>query len=374
MRVTVIGCGIVGALTAYELSHNPKFEITVLDRQGPGQGATQAALGLLMGVISHRRKGRRWQRCWQGLERYERLIPELRATTGQAIAFNQRGLLRLCFEGEDLGGWRSLMAHRAQQGLTLEWLDRSALQARYPQVQHPQVCGAIYSPRDRQLDPYALTQALVSAAQQRGVKFVFDSAVLGFDRRPLADGSYRCEAVRGEQGSWRTDAVVVTAGLGATGLTQALDSPLELRPVLGQALQVRLSQPLGGDGQAPVITGQDLHIAPLQTEASGSTDYWIGATVELADAQGHPPALHRAPLEATWQKAMRFCPDLAPAQELRSWSGLRPRPEGRPAPVLEQLTGHVNVLLATGHYRNGVLLAPASAQWVRQALETLVGA
>jgi glycine/D-amino acid oxidase-like deaminating enzyme len=73
-------------------------------------------------------------------------------------------------------------------------------------------------------------------------------------------------------------------------------------------------------------------------------------------------------LEEVRRQAIAFCPDLADGEILRSWSGKRPRPEGRPAPIIEALAGYNNVILATGHYRNGVLLAPATAVIVREMI------
>ena len=67
-------------------------------------------------------------------------------------------------------------------------------------------------------------------------------------------------------------------------------------------------------------------------------------------------------------KAIAFCPELKQATILKTWSGKRPRPEGIPAPIIEKLTGYSNVLLATAHYRNGVLLAPATALEVARLL------
>jgi glycine/D-amino acid oxidase-like deaminating enzyme len=75
-QVVVIGCGIIGAAIAYELSLVAGLEITVLDRQQPAQGATGAALGVLMGAISKKTKGRAWQLRQSSMQRYETLIPE----------------------------------------------------------------------------------------------------------------------------------------------------------------------------------------------------------------------------------------------------------------------------------------------------------
>ena len=68
------------------------------------------------------------------------------------------------------------------------------------------------------------------------------------------------------------------------------------------------------------------------------------------------------------QQAIAFCPQLKNAQVIQTWSGKRPRPEGIPAPVIDNLSGYSNVLLATAHYRNGVLLAPATALEVKSSL------
>jgi glycine/D-amino acid oxidase-like deaminating enzyme len=111
-----------------------------------------------------------------------------------------------------------------------------------------------------------------------------------------------------------------------------------------------------------VITGNDVHIVPI-----GEQEYWVGATVEFPDATGNVVAQPTL-LEQVRQEAMAFCPALAQATILRTWSGHRPRPEGRPAPIIGQLPGYNNVVLATGHYRNGVLLAPATALAIRDLI------
>lgn len=380
-QVTVIGCGIVGAMIAYELSGVEGIAVTVLDRQRPGTGATQAALGVLMGAISHKTQGRAWQLRRDSLDRFETLIDELEALTGQRIPFNRQGILHLCFVEDDLDRWQHLIQTRSTQGWPLVWLDRPTLAQRYPQVQDPSVVGAVYSARDRQVNPLVLTQTLVAAAQMRGAKFYFEADVDGF-LTTLGDdaaiGTRHCSQVCWAQEAAPTDYVVVTAGLGSKQVTARLQTPLEVRPVLGQALQVRLQDPLGNVAQQPVITGKDIHIVPIlkpwgtleeQALYSQAADYWIGATVELPDADGTPATARAAALDSVWQGAITFCPALAKGEIVRTWSGFRPRPEGRSAPILEPLMGYDNVLLATGHYRNGVLLAPATAQWVKQQIK-----
>ena len=361
-HVAIIGCGVVGAAIAYELSQVSGLKITVLDRQTPAQESTGAALGVLMGAIS-KKKGRAWQLRQASMQRYETLIPELEALTGRRILFNRRGIVMLCFAGDDLASWENLAKTRHSQGWQLEIWDTQAVQFHCPQVQNDNVIGAIYSPQDRQVDPTELTQSLVAAAESNGVTFRFGVAVEGVKVKGKIEGDQQiCDQINTKTESLDIDWLVVAAGLGSQSLTALLEQPIEIKPVLGQALQLRLAQPMGYPNFQPVITGNDVHIVPV-----GERDYWVGATVEFPDEAGSVVA-QPALLERVKQEAIAFCPALADATILRTWSGQRPRPEGRPAPIIGQLPGYSNVLLATGHYRNGVLLAPATAQAIRELI------
>lgn len=357
MRVTIAGCGIVGATIAYELSQVPGLDVTVLDQQpAPVEPnlpvcptSTGAALGVLMGVISKKEKGNNLQMRLFSIQYYEQTIPKLEELTGLTIPFNREGILMLQF-AEDLSVWERLVEVRRNQGWMLEILERDRIAAQFPQLSLNGVSAGIYSPCDRQVNPVALTHALIAGAKQKGVKFQFSTTVLGMSG----------QNVQTSAGNVATDYLIIAAGLGSTPLTAHLAHPIELRPVLGQAIQVRLDQPLGA--AQPVITGNDVHIVPLK-----GAEYWIGATVEFETehaALKPDPAM----FEAVMRQAIDLCPDLAHAKPLRTWYGLRPRPQGRPAPIIEPLPGYSNVLLATGHYRNGVLLAPATAEAVKKAI------
>lgn len=363
-RVAVIGCGIIGAAIAYELSQVSGLQITVLDRQAPAQGSTGAALGVLMGAISKKVKGRAWQLRQTSMQRYETLISELEEITGQAIPFNRQGILKLCFAEDELASWEKLVQTRQSQGWHLEIWNRDRIESHCPQLSNNQIVGAIYSPQDRQVDPCALTNALVAASDRNGVTFKFGVTVEGVTTSDDATGRI-CTQIQADGLTLDIDWLVVAAGLGSLPLTVSLKQPVEIRPVLGQALHLRLDRSLGHPGFQPVITGNDIHIVPI-----GTQEYWVGATVEFPDRDGDVVA-EPALLEQVKQEAITFCPALVDATVIRTWSGKRPRPEGLPAPVIGQLPGYNNILLATGHYRNGVLLAPATARWIRGAIAGL---
>ncbi|MBW4500168.1 MAG: FAD-binding oxidoreductase [Scytonema hyalinum WJT4-NPBG1] len=370
-HVVIIGCGVVGATIAYELSNVKGLEITVVDRQPPALASTGAALGVLMGIISQKTKGKAWQMRQTSIQRYETLIPELETITGRKILFNRQGILMLLPEPStsplegDVGilQWEKLQEIRQSQGFSLEIWDKAKLKQICPQVDNDKIVGAVYSRCDRQVDPTALTLALVDAAQHHGVTFKFGVSVLGTELpSQLGDDENFCYQLETTQGKIAADWFVVAAGLGSSLLTAQLQQMIDIRPVLGQALHLCLGHSLGKPGFQPVITGDDVHIVPV-----GGKDYWIGATVEFPSNKDEIPP-NKELLESVRQQAIAFCPDLAKATTIRTWSGLRPRPEGRPAPVIGKLPGYSNVLLATGHYRNGVLLAPATADAIREMI------
>ena len=355
-RIAIIGCGVVGAAIAYELSLIPGLSITVLDKQPPAQGATSAALGVLMGVISHKIKGKAWHLRQTSLQRYETLIPELEAKTGRQILYNRQGILILLNSLQP--EWENLVQIRADQGYNLEIWDIAQVKSKCPQLNLEQFTAAIYSPNDRQVHPFDLTLALVDAAKRNGVNFQFGVTV---EQIISKGGGYQLET---SNGKIEIDWLVISAGLGSTGITASFTQTVDIKPVLGQALHLRLEKRGGNLDFQPVITANDIHIVPV-----GEQEYWVGATVEFPSDAGDvvaDPSL----LDKVMEQARAFCPPLSDATTIRTWSGLRPRPANRPAPIIGQLPGYDRILLATGHYRNGVLLAPATAQAIRDLIMT----
>jgi glycine oxidase len=362
-NIAITGGGIIGATIAYELSLIPEHNITLLEENYPASGSTQAALGVLMGIISQKTKGRLWQLRETSIKRYDTLIPEIENLTGQTIPYNRQGILKLIFEGENLEDWQKLSQIRSQQGWNLEIWTQDQLARYNTQINLEKVIGAIYSPGDRQINPTILTETLLLAAQKNGVKCHFGfkaqkthfTAVNGSNKR-------QCKQIYTPDGILEIDWLVIAGGLGSTDLTQELQQKIEIRPVLGQALQIKCQKILGNPEFQPVITGNDLHIVPL-----GNGEYWVGATLEFPDAQGLVTANPQL-LDNFQKEAIALYPFLAKGEMIRTWWGKRPRPEGRPAPIIEVLSGYDNVLVATGHYRNGILLAPATAIAIRDLI------
>jgi glycine/D-amino acid oxidase-like deaminating enzyme len=209
------------------------------------------------------------------------------------------------------------------------------------------ISGGLYSPQDRQIDPRVFTHALIQAARQRGVQFHFQQPVLS-----CKVDQHRVKALYTPEHTLSTEAVILTAGLGSSSLGAQLGCQIPLRPVKGQAVQVYARDLSLG----PVVTHDDVHCVPL---ADGSI--WIGATVEFEPIHPEPTlaGLHSLIARAQW-----ICPALSEGKLLHSWTGQRPRPVNQRAPILGFSPTVSNVVIATGHYRNGILLAPVTAQIV----------
>lgn len=371
-KVVIIGCGVIGAAIAYELSLIPGLDITVIEQNSPASGSTGAALGVLMGVISHKKKGRAWRFRAASLKRYKTLIPELEHKTGLSISVNHQGIFQLLFEGDNLEPWHKLQEFRALEGWDLEIGDRHYVSQQCPHLVSDDIVGAVYSPQDRQINPVELTKALVAGAMANGAEFKFGVEVKNFATQAVdrcksfktPEELSNCKSLATTVGKIEVEQLIIAAGLGSTPLTQSLGKSIPIIPVLGQAIKLKSAAPLGKTSFQPVITGDDVHLVPL-----GNQEYWLGATVEFPTKSAGSFA-DADLLESMVQQAIAFCPSLKNATVLETWSGKRPRPDGIPAPVIDKLPGYSNVLLATAHYRNGVLLAPATALEVIKIIST----
>ncbi len=356
-NVVILGAGVVGAAIAYELSLRSEFAVTLLDTQQPAQGSTGAALGVLMGIISRKTKGRAWQLRRQSMTRFPELLEEL-AQAGCPVPHNPDGILKLFDEETDISKLEKLQQKRHDAGWQLELWEQEKIHASCPQITENICAGAVFSPQDFQVQPVPFVKSLLEVASKNGVQTAFEieSPKLDFDQQA-------CSKVTTGDRHFPCDWLIVSAGLGSLEITKPLLADFQMKPVLGQAFHVRIPNWQEPDF-TPVISYNDIHVVPL-----GDGEFWVGATVEFPDDDGHLEA-DEVLAQKVWDAAIAFYPALKDAEILRHWSGKRPRPEGQGAPVIQPLQGYENILLATGHYRNGVLLAPATALKIRDWLLT----
>jgi glycine/D-amino acid oxidase-like deaminating enzyme len=345
----VIGGGIVGLSTAWLLQGRGHV-VTLVDPgafgpqpEGAGSGA---ALGVLMGQVYRRNSGRGWRLRQRSLQLWSQWRREL-AMAGERIPF-RAGLLVLAADEEEHRRLERLAETRQRLGIALELWDRNVLQSLQPALPDRAEAG-LFSPCDGQLDPLAALAALRADGLRRGLLLLAER-VIRLERRAAG-----WRLLLGGGGQLAAPWVVLAAGLASTALLQPLGHCWGLEPVLGQALELQGPANLEPNWPGSLVW-RGWNLVP---QAEGRL--WLGASLEPGSRAdpGELLGLRRLGGEAP--------PWLEEAVELRRWHGLRARPIGRPAPLLELL--EPGLVLATGHYRNGVLLAPASAEWVAGQIE-----
>jgi glycine/D-amino acid oxidase-like deaminating enzyme len=359
--VIVVGAGLVGLSCAWWLQRRGHRVLLVESAQG--ESGSAAALGLLMAQVFHRSSGRAWRLRQQSLALWQAWRQEL-AGRGRPIAWRE-GLLLLAADGMEVERLQWLQGERARQGIGLEWWDPEQVESLTPPPPGPAV-GGLYSPQDGQLDPAQAMEAFHSDATAAGLSSRTDTVAAV--ERARGSGGWRVVLASGLQ--LETEWLVLCAGMGSAALLNPLlgrepggeGKEGLLEPVLGQALELELPTAVaaGGWSWPGALVWQGTNLVP-RPDLPGGRLFWLGATLEPG-RQGDPAALeelrHLGGGAPAW---------LREARERRRWEGLRARPAGRPAPWLEEVAP--GLLVATGHYRNGVLLAPATAAWVGERVE-----
>ncbi|MCY3536163.1 MAG: FAD-binding oxidoreductase [Synechococcus sp. SB0673_bin_10] len=354
--IAVVGAGSVGSVTAWWLARCGAQVVWIAPPQGhgagPGQPGSLAALGVLMGHCSRRLRGRNWRLRRTAIALWRQWLPLLGPIP------QQWGLTVLCHQPDEVERLQTLVRHRQGEGCPLAWRTRDELLNCWPALAATDLQGGLWSPQDGQMDPAPLLAALAGAAERLGVQR-WPAQVTGL--KP--DGrNWRLQLQAGDPDVPTTlpaSAVALCTGLGAGPLLAALDPAIQLNwpmmPVLGQAAELHCPM-LPPQGLPGPVVWRGVHLIPRPQRRQ----LWMGATVEPGDqSRAHC-------LDQMLRLDGAAPPWLRQAQVLRRWQGVRARPVGRPAPVLA--TPAPGLLLTSGHYRNGILLAPATAAWTAQKL------
>lgn len=345
-NVIIVGGGVMGCGIALRL-RQAGARVTVLERSIPGAEASSAAGGILAPQMEAEGPGPFLELCLRSRALYPEFAVELQALTGINVDYLPSGLLHLAFD--EAGAWRLKATVEWQRGLDLraELLGPAEVRALEPQLS-PQVVAAARFPDDHQVDNRLLTRALTMAAARVGATFRTGYV------RGVVEEKGRVVGVDLDGETLHADAVVIAAG-SWSGLVQGVSvDPRVVRPARGQMVQLQTRLPLFSH----VLFSEKGYVIP---RADGRVI--AGSTLEFAGFEKHVTAegLHRI-----LSLAMELCPALASAPVQETWAGLRPYTDDH-LPILGAgpLPG---LFLATGHFRNGILLAPLTARLMAQAV------
>lgn len=344
--VIVIGGGVVGCAAAFFLAERGA-QVTLLERDTTGAHASGAAAGMLAPIAESEDEGPFFDLCLRGLEQLAAVVPRLRERTGIDPLYSPCGVLRVALHEEESEALRSRAARLAHHGL--RWLNAEEARSLEPGLT-PEARGAIHSPREAHVSSPGLVRAYAAAAAAAGARLVEGAEVTGLTR-----SGGRVTGVRTAAGEMAAGAVVLAAGAWSGPLAREGGLRLPVEPVRGQILAL---DNLPG-GPERIVWGGGAYLVPRR---DGSVT--VGATVERVGFDARVTAAGAASLLAA---APRLLPLLADATFRRAWAGLRPAAPDR-LPVLGPAADVPGLFLATGHFRNGILLSAVTgellADWI----------
>jgi glycine oxidase len=340
--VIVVGGGPVGTACARELALAGRRVLVLEQGREIGQ-AWRAAAGMLAPQIEAHEDDPLLELGLAGRELYAPLAEALRETTGIDIGLWREGIAWVAANESEAAELRSRCAWQRQQSHLSDWLDAGEVKARFPWA--GPTAGALWAPREGALEPAKLVSALMADAQRLGAALIQDM-VTGIEQR-----GDRVVGVVGRGGRYAAGEVILAGGAW-TGAVDGVPRPLAVAPVRGQMAAF----PWPAGARRAIVYGHGSYLMARGDEAiAGSTMEYVGFRPETTPAG----------LARIFAGATALCPMLTTAAVKRTWAGLRPvTADGLPIIGAEpRLAG---LWYATGHGRNGILLAGITGVVVRQ--------
>lgn len=353
----IVGGGIIGAALAFELSKRHR-SVLLLDREQPGREASWAAAGTLSPAPDQEAIGIEALGC-ESYRRYPEFVSGVEAASGLAAGFHPNGAFELFFEANGEAQRDRRLEQIGKAGLAAEAISLSEAARREPAI-GPSTRAVLWIADEAHLDPRVLTQVTLTAAERAGSEIRSNTEVLSIITR---DG--RCDGVlaartetdpAGEPGvraaeKIEAQSVVIAAGWRSREIGGA-ECWAPTTPVRGQMVAFGR---LAGAPRA-ILRCERGYMAPREDGRVVA-----GSTLEPGALDKHPTA---AGLQTILAAATLMAPALARAPVLETWAGIRPdSPDHLPVIGATDIEG---LFVATGHYRNGMLLAPATAKYLTE--------
>ena len=348
--VLIIGGGVIGLSIARELHKSGLREITILERGEIGQQASWAAAGMLSPNIEADIGSSFHLFCRESLELYAKFADDILDETGIDIELDRSGTLVVSIDDE--GGSAVLSENRKLRnaGLEVESWSREAILEAEPHLSSVVQIGNFY-PRDWQVENRNLLSALRTFAENNAIGIREHTAV-----SELIIENGRVAGVRSGSSNFFADHTILAAGAWSSLVDFGSGTaPFGIKPVRGQMIWFDCGERL----LEKVIYGPGCYLVPRRDGR-----ILVGSTTEDV---GFEKTVTKNAVEQLRNAAYAIMPELQTRRFGGSWSGLRPRSADE-LPVIGNVAGIEGLAVATGHYRNGILLAPITARIVADNL------
>ena len=340
MNVTIAGAGVVGCAIAHELAARGA-RVRVLDSRVPGGGATRASAGILAPYIEGH-DSTLLALGIRSLALYDEFLAGVAGVDSQEIEYERNGTIQIAVSLDEGNRLKRAARALADAGVAHELLNAVEVRRIEPGVTTAAV-GGLRIPCHGHVAAGELTRGLVAAAMRHGAVFDVGSATA------IEGGSVA--RLRTADEVIESDAVIIAAGSWSASVEGVRAAPQTLKPIRGQLLQLRLSE----RPASHVIWGAECYLVPRRDGA-----VLVGATVEDV---GFDERATSSGVQGLLDGALTLMPALRAAAFEEVRVGLRPK-TGDELPAVGASSTMPHVFYATGHYRNGVLLAPLTARLV----------
>jgi glycine oxidase len=322
----------------------------VIEKNDFGREASWAAGGILAPQVETDKDNDFFRIACASRDLYRSFAGNLQDETGIDVQLDTTGTLYVAFTADEEAELRARFAWQQNQGLAVEWLDRDAARKLEPHVSE-QIRCALRFPNDFQIENRRLVEALLTANERVGVRLQRDC-----EAKTLKIENNRVAGVETSRADICAHSIVLAAGAWSSSLNCAVTLPqLEVEPVRGQMLCFNPTEPLARQ----VIYSSRGYLVPRRDGRllAGSTTESAGFEKRVTDDG----------VNSIKSMAVEIAPALESLPVVDSWAGFRPRAKDG-LPVLGPTRHVAGLFYATGHYRNGILLAPITGELIAEAI------
>ncbi len=340
-HIVIIGSGIIGKFNALELSELG-FQITIID-PAQLQNSSNAALGLLMGNMYQKRRGRSWDLRKQSIELWPKWITFLQKFNYELNI--EKPLVQLTTSEEKFEKLKRFIL--TFNDLNLRILDKESIIIKnINKAFHTKNIKGIISLKDGRIDAMTLLKTLDKYLKLKNINFVKEEII------KIRKSNKQWISTTRKNENIRSDMVILCNSLKTVDLIDGLSHKIKLKPVLGQAIEVDIN-----DAKVDLLSlPKQFSINSKNIIPTSRNKLIIGSTDEYSTT----------PEENTFEKLTNFLDKqpswLKEAKISKKWYGIRSRPIGEPSPIMKNL--EEGLIICTGFYKNGILLAPACSKWV----------
>ena len=345
-HIVIIGSGIIGKFNALELSELG-FQVTIIDPTQL-QNSSNAALGLLMGNMYQKRRGRSWDLRKQSIELWPQWIKFLQKFNSELNI--EKPLIQLTTNEEKFKKLEKFIYENNDQNLRILEKDSVFIKNINKAFQTQNIKGMI-SFKDGRINPFSLLATLDKYLRHKKINFSKGEII------KIRKSNNQWISTTRNNENIKSDMVILCNSLKAINLIDHLSHNIKLKPVLGQAIEVGIN-----DAEVDLLT------LPKQFNINGKNIIPVSKNKLII---GSTDEYSTKPEKNIFEKITNFL-DKKPSwlingKVTKKWFGVRSRPEGEPSPIMKNLGN--GLIICTGFYKNGILLAPACSKWVANEIK-----